>query len=109
MPVLLLTHLGKYTWPSCAINSNTPQCVVFPVALLETLKSIGYSMCSDAATVQRKETAHTACMHAHLHAMINTSSDKGALLGPGVLHLVAELTKPVQSRGWQDDFVAIFC
>ena len=35
--------------PSSALNSSTPQWVERPVLLLSTLKSMGYSMCNDAA------------------------------------------------------------
>jgi RNA polymerase subunit RPABC4/transcription elongation factor Spt4 len=55
---LLLTHRGRYTCPSCAMNSNTPQWVERPVLLLETLNSMGYSMCRDAATTAAAADSH---------------------------------------------------
>ena len=81
----LLTQYGRYTCPSSAMNSKTPQCVLRPVFLFSTLNSIGYSMCSDAAGRHR----WMFCL--------------------GDINSLTLLTQPVQGRRRKEDFVCVLC
>lgn len=40
--------------PSSAVNSSTPQCVVFPTDSLISWNSIGYSICKEAERKKKK-------------------------------------------------------
>lgn len=47
-PTQRLTQRGRYTCPSCAVNSSTLQWVEWPLARLVTLNSMGYSISREA-------------------------------------------------------------